>query len=117
MKWFPVIVIGLLLTLPVKADYVSDEAYKMIPSIKEWLYSDIVVQEINKQNQRHSALSMREVNDLDKQWRTELKSEEKSLINQVMSSALSEYLKSVKSNAEGTYTEIFVMDNKGLNVG
>ena len=35
----------------------------------------------------------------------------------LLSNALSSYLKTVKAVSQGLYTEIFVMDNKGLNVG
>ena len=35
----------------------------------------------------------------------------------VLGNELSAYLKKVKAESEGLYTEIFVMDNKGLNVG
>ena len=39
------------------------------------------------------------------------------LINAVLGNELSNYLTGVKNDGRGIYTEIFVMDNKGLNVG
>ena len=39
------------------------------------------------------------------------------LIASVLANSLSAYLKDVKADAAGLYTEIFVMDDKGLNVG
>ena len=40
-----------------------------------------------------------------------------SLINQVLANDLSNYLKNVSDQAGGLYTEIIVMDGKGLNAG
>jgi hypothetical protein len=39
------------------------------------------------------------------------------LINRVLSNDLSNHLKQAKENGQGLYTEIFVTDNRGLNVG
>ena len=39
------------------------------------------------------------------------------MIDEVLSNALSGFLKNQQAASNGLYTEIFVMDNKGLNVG
>ena len=39
------------------------------------------------------------------------------MIDKVLGNELSKFLKTVKEQSNGLYTEIFVMDNKGLNVG
>ena len=40
-----------------------------------------------------------------------------ALIDPILANAVSAYLKKVVKRSEGAFSEIFVMDNKGLNVG
>ena len=83
----------------------------------EWLNQAEVVAAIKAQNSKHEKLSEAEIISLDKQWRAETASTSKPLVDAVLASPLSEYLSKVKDSSAGVYTEIFVMDNKGLNVG
>ncbi|MEQ8664091.1 MAG: hypothetical protein RIC16_00050 [Rhodospirillales bacterium] len=76
-----------------------------------------VIDAIKAQNAAHASLSADEIDALDKQWRAEVDASSKPLIEKVAGNPLSAYLSKVKSNGGGLYTEIFVMDNKGLNVG
>ena len=76
-----------------------------------------VVDAIQAQNAAHAGLSEDEIVALDKQWRAEVDASSKPLIDKVAGSPLSAYLTKVKADGAGLYTEIFVMDNKGLNVG
>lgn len=89
----------------------------VVSQIKTWANDPVVVEAIKKQNAKHASLSQDEIDRLDKQWRAETKGADQPLIASVLKNALSTYLKGVKSNAAGLYTEIFVMDDKGLNVG
>lgn len=82
-----------------------------------WLNNPTVIEAVKAQNAKHSGLSQDEVVKLDKQWRAETKSGGGTLIDATLSNELSTYLKKVQADAQGLYTEIFVMDNKGLNVG
>lgn len=86
-------------------------------AIKEWAQSDQVISAINAQNKTSSGLEQAKIDTLDKQWRAETKGGDKPLIDSVLGNSLSAYLKQVKEQSEGLYTEIFVMDMKGLNVG
>ena len=54
---------------------------------------------------------------MDTQWRAELKTDDQPLITAVLSNPLSSYLLRIQANSLGVYTEVFVMDAKGLNVG
>ncbi|MEM7208082.1 MAG: hypothetical protein AAF434_09680 [Pseudomonadota bacterium] len=83
----------------------------------EWLNDSTVLEHVKAQNKKNSGLSESEIIALDKQWRAETESLSRPLIEDVLSNALSSYLEKVKNESEGLYTEIFVMDNKGLNVG
>ena len=77
-----------------------------------------MIQAIKEQNVKHASLSQDDVDRLDKQWRAETKAfTRRPLIDSVLARPLSAYLKTVKARAGGLYDEIFVMDNKGLNVG
>ncbi len=77
----------------------------------------IVVDSVMRQNRNNASLTARQINRLDKIWRDEVKRAGGALINEVLSNPLSNYLKQVKQANGGLFTEIYVMDNKGLNVG
>ena len=82
-----------------------------------WLSDPLVAKEIVAQNGRTSGLSDDAIIKLDKQWRAETDASSKPLIDATLANALSEFLRGVKESSAGLYTEIFVMDAKGLNVG
>lgn len=77
-----------------------------------------VIEAIKAQNVKHTALDAATIDKLDKQWRAEAKAGGKGpLIDGVLSNALSKHLTKVQADSDGLYLEIFVMDDKGLNVG
>ena len=76
-----------------------------------------VIAAIKAQNAKTAGLSEAEIVKMDKQWRAEVKSSGGPLINGVLQNQLSAFLKKVKSDSKGSFSEIFVMDAKGLNVG
>lgn len=87
-------------------------------SIKTWLNDPLIISAVKAQNAENAHLTGDEIIALDKQWREEEKSEgEKPLIDKVLNNDLSTFLKDIQTKHSSTYTEIFVMDNKGLNVG
>lgn len=89
----------------------------VIPQVRSWLADAKVISAVNNQNARYASLSQGDIDRLDKQWRAETSSNSRDLIDGVLSNSLSGYLGGIKNDAAGLYTEIFVMDNKGLNVG
>ena len=89
----------------------------VIPQVRSWLADAKVVSAVTSQNTRNASLTQGDVDRLDKQWRAETSSNSRDLIDGVLSNPLSGYLGNVKNEAAGLFTEIFVMDNKGLNVG
>jgi len=76
-----------------------------------------VIASIKAQNARNASISQAQIDKLDKEWRAETNGVQGELIQQTLATSLSEYLKKVKAQGQGLYTEIFVMDNHGLNVG
>ncbi len=83
----------------------------------EWLKAPELIAAINQQNNDHSGLSEADIEKLDMQWRTEKKAGGGDLMNSKMGNELSAFLKEVRSETGDLVVEIFVMDNKGLNVG
>lgn len=82
-----------------------------------WINNAVVIDAIKAQNSKHASLSQAEIDSLDKQWRDGVNGGDTSIIDNILSNELSGYLEGVKAEYESVYTEIFVMDNKGLNVG
>lgn len=82
-----------------------------------WTANPIVVAAINAQNAKNAAIGQADIDKMDKTWRAEVKAGGGPMSKTVLTNALSAYLKKVKGDAGGLFTEIFVMDNKGLNVG
>jgi hypothetical protein len=86
-------------------------------TLRGWMKDPAVIDAVKAQNAKHAALDQAKIDALDKQWRAETKAAAKPLINEVMGNPLSAYLKKKEGESKGLVTEIFVMDNKGLNVG
>ncbi len=82
-----------------------------------WVNNPTVIKAIKAQNAKHASLSQADIDRLDKTWRAETKASAKPMIDAAMGNALSSFLKKVRADSQGLFTEIFVMDNKGLNVG
>jgi len=98
-------------------DYVAPMKALAKDKVQSWISNPVVINAIKAQNAAHASFSQGQIDKLDKQWRAETKSGSKPLINKVLSNQLSAFLKKIQDDSKGLYTEIFVMDNKGLNVG
>lgn len=86
--------------------------------IKAWAHSPAVIGAIKTQNKAHADLSDADIDTLDKEWRADKKAGGNGdLIQGKLHNALAGYLNEIKSHSNGLIAEIFVMDNKGLNVG
>ena len=84
--------------------------------VSAWAKDPVVIEAIKAQNAKHASLSQADIDKMDKTWRAEVKSGG-PMIQSVLDNKLSAFLKKVKADAAGLYAEIFVMDDKGLNVG
>ncbi|PPR17697.1 MAG: hypothetical protein CFH43_00663 [Proteobacteria bacterium] len=85
--------------------------------IADILNNEIVVRSIQIQNKNYENLKQNDINDLDQEWRRQTKVENQPLISSLLNRPLSAYLTRIQAHSGGIFTEIFVMDNKGLNVG
>ena len=92
-----------------------DEA--VLPELGRVLAEPIVAFAIKAQNARYTGLAQADIDALDAQWRKEHETEAQPLISAILSNPVSSYLTRVQAQSIGLYTEIFVMDDNGLNVG
>ena len=99
---------------PNLSDYDTSGLYQ---KINKWIEQEIVTVSIEAQNDRYGTLSEKEIIALDDKWRNEHKQTDKPLIAATLSSPLSVYLTRMQGQSYGLFVEVFVMDNKGLNVG
>lgn len=90
---------------------------KMLEDIRDWIDTDVVRRSIIAQNKRYGDLSQEKIDSLDQQWRAEREADDKPLIAATLSNPLSVYLSRMQGRSVGLFVEIFVMDDKGLNVG
>ncbi|MFN3826091.1 MAG: PDC sensor domain-containing protein [Micavibrio sp.] len=112
-KLIACLAVALFLNTPA---YAFDEAAAKelaTSKIAAWLNTPTVVDAVKAQNEKHAALDEAGIKALDERW----KGGDASLVDPVLGNDLSTYLKKVVADGGGLYTEIFVMDNKGLNVG
>lgn len=76
-----------------------------------------IVAAVKAQNTAHAAYDAAKIDQLDKEWRAEAEKGGGTLTNSIIENATSKHLISIRDAGGGIYAEIFVMDDKGLNVG
>ena len=86
-------------------------------NIRGWLGSAEIINAVDQQNIDNKGLTDADISVLDGRWRTERLRDSGSLISSKMDNDLSTFLRGIKAASGGVVTEIFVMDNHGLNVG
>ena len=84
--------------------------------LKPWLQDPALIDAINQQNVEHGALTEATIDALDKDWRKQAKAGGGPLIDRLLKKKASAYLADRKQESDELVTEVFVMDNKGLNV-
>jgi hypothetical protein len=91
------------------------EAYAR-DELAKWLTEPALIAAINAQNVEHENLTEDAVIALDQQWRAEAGNNGGPLIEKLLSAPVSKWLLEQQQATAGFVTEVFVMDNKGLNV-
>ncbi len=97
--------------------YVAPAKKFMNDEIKPWLSDALVINAIKAQNEEHAGLDEAGIEELDQKWRAEVDGAGSEMIDGVLSNELSAFLQEKAEASDGLITEIFIMDNKGLNVG
>lgn len=99
---------------PISADIVKPEFVAML---REQLQQPVTILSVTSSNKRHEGVQQAEIDKLDEAWKSEAKSDDQPLIAEILSSPLSSYLLYTQAKSAGLFTEIFIMDKFGLNVG
>ncbi|WP_325463795.1 hypothetical protein [Pararhizobium sp.] len=86
-------------------------------NVRGWIDDPIIIEGINDQNERHAHLASADIETMDANWKTEFSSNTRPLIDSVMNSPLSKFLKEKQAASGGVITEILVIDAKGLSIG
>jgi hypothetical protein len=84
--------------------------------IARWIADPAIVQAVRDQNRVTSPYSEDQILALDKEWRDEIGAAAHPEIDKVLDSAASNVLRGKRDASDGLFTEIFVMDARGLNV-
>ena len=82
--------------------------------LSSWINDDLL-DAVRAQNAEHAGLSQDDIDTLDQTWRGEIGANNAPMINQILNRAASSYLRDQKDAANGLITEVFLMDNRGLN--
>lgn len=85
--------------------------------VKPWISDPVIVEAVKAQNAAHAGLDQAAIDSLDQAWRAEVESDVHPMIDRVLASPLSAFLRRKQEDSGGSITEIFVTDAKGLNVG
>jgi hypothetical protein len=85
--------------------------------IKAFASSPEVIAAIKAQNAASAGYDEAKITELDTKWRAEAEGSDQPMIDEVLARPVSKMLADVQDGSDGLFTEIFVMDAKGLNVG
>lgn len=96
-------------TPPAMTSYIEAE-------VMTWINDAQIIAGITAQNAATSDLSQDEIITRDNAWRGEVGSANTPMINGVLNSPLSVFLREHVERSDGRLTEVFVMDSRGLNV-
>ena len=103
-----------LAVLPASASGPQDAAVDFVrQSVSDMLNSPELIAAVRAQNERHAGLSEADIIALDDRWRAG----DAEVIDAALGNDLSRLLAEIVEKHGGAFSEIFVMDNRGLNVG
>lgn len=98
-------------------DFAAPLARLVEERIRPWLNDPALIETLRAQNAAHAALSQDEIDRLDTEWRAQVKAGRGPLLDSVASTAASRFLRERRQDADGLFSELFVMDARGLNAG
>ena len=103
--------------LPALANEFEDALRALAEDRLKALVADTaIVAAIEAQNKKHTGMSETDIIALDKKWRAEVGGDSTPTIDPVLSGSVADQLRKYLDEGEGLFTEIFIMDNVGLNV-
>lgn len=80
------------------------------------LANPTLIEAIRSQNARTAGMDQAAIDKADQEWRAQVGAAAKPMIDDVMGREASEALRQARDAAGGLFTEIFLMDQVGLNV-
>ena len=89
---------------------------KWVRKLRKWLQNPDLIEAIRQQNEAHRNLNQPEIDKLDADWRAQRKQAAKPLIDRLLSQPASVWLREKQGETANFVTEVFAMDNLGLNV-
>ncbi|PCI05613.1 MAG: hypothetical protein COB78_03180 [Hyphomicrobiales bacterium] len=78
--------------------------------------NDLLIDAVIEHNKKSKSYKQAQIDSMDRQWREEIGAGDQPLIESLLSTDVSRYLKKVQSESRGLFTEIFIMDKRGINV-
>jgi hypothetical protein len=84
--------------------------------VSNWLMEPVLVSAIRSQNAVNSDITQAQIDAKDLQWRAEVDTDTRPLVNSVLMSEAAKFLRARVDEAQDTITEVFVTDAHGLNV-
>jgi hypothetical protein len=116
---FAATVLAALAISPASAEeaYVTAINEYVKTNVMSWAADPALVDAIKAQNAANAGLSQGDIDALDAKWKGEVEAADKPMITGVLGNTASKFLTEKKGAAGGLITEVFVMDEKGLNVG
>ncbi|WP_321344194.1 hypothetical protein [Breoghania sp.] len=89
-----------------------------ISGLRAILKDEVIQISVKAQNKRLAGVDQARIDELDKEWRAQTESDGKQpMIARVMSNPTSSQLSRIQAGSLGLYSEMFVIDAQGLNVG
>lgn len=82
----------------------------------KWLENEQLIEAVRAQNRAHAGLTQEQIDQLDLDWRAQRKETSKPLIDDLLGRPASEWLREQQAQTANFVTEVFAMDNHGLNV-
>lgn len=99
---------------PISPEIISPD---VIAEMRERIVQPVTILSILAANKAHEGVDQATIDKMDASWKAEAETDDQPLIAEILSSPLSNYLLYIQAGSAGLYTEIFVMDKFGLNVG
>ena len=109
-------VVAALATPAVANDFAPAMTDFLEAEVRQWAQDPILVAAITAQNTRHSGLGLADIEALDQTWRAEVGSADSATVNQVLQNSAADFLRERIEDSAGVITELFIMDEHGLNV-
>jgi hypothetical protein len=106
------------LAVPAQAQDIDKAMHDLAAKVHAWMGDPAVVKAVEAQNAKNAAMTQAQIDEADQAWKAGVESGTPSqLAQEILGNELSQYLKKVQAESDGLIVEIFVMDNKGMNVG